>query len=204
MKKNVMFLALAMSLPAVADDAGQLKAKLDAIAGLKADFEQQVTDINGKLIQQGSGKLALAQPNRFYWYLQQPDESVIVADGKDVWIYNPFAEEVSVLALENAIAASPMTLLVRRDEASWTRYNITLDKECFQIAPKTEEAGVQQVSVCFKDDTLTRLALKDTQGNLSQFNLSGQQPLTDSDKTLFQFEVPEGVSIDDQRPGQEG
>ncbi|HCD12832.1 outer membrane lipoprotein chaperone LolA [Shewanella sp.] len=204
MKKNVMFLALAMSLPAVADDAGKLKAKLDAIAGLKADFQQQVTDINGKLIQQGSGELALAQPNRFYWHLLQPDESVIVADGKDVWIYNPFAEEVSVLALENAIAASPMTLLVRRDESSWARYNITLDKECFQIAPKTEEAGVQQVSVCFKDDTLTLLALKDTQGNLSQFNLSEQQPLTDSDKRLFQFEVPEGVSIDDQRPGQEG
>ena len=204
MKKSVMFLALAMSLPAVADDAGQLKAKLDAIAGLKADFEQQVTDINGKLIQQGSGELALAQPNRFYWHLQQPDESVIVADGKDVWIYNPFAEEVSVLALENAIAASPMTLLVRRDEASWARYNITLDKECFQIAPKTEEAGVQQVSVCFKDNTLTRLALKDTQGNFSQFNLSGQQPLTDSDKRLFQFELPEGGSIDDQRPGREG
>ncbi|WP_252345700.1 outer membrane lipoprotein chaperone LolA, partial [Shewanella indica] len=187
-----------------ADDAGQLKAKLDAIAGLKADFQQQVTDINGKLIQQGTGELALAQPNQFYWHLQQPDESVIVADGKDVWIYNPFAEEVSVLALENAIAASPMTLLVRRDEASWARYNITLDKECFQIAPKTEEAGVQQVSVCFNDNTLTQLALKDTQGNLSQFNLSGQQPLTDSDKTLFKFEVPEGVSIDDQRPGREG
>ncbi len=171
---------------------------------MKADFQQQVTDINGKLIQQGSGELALAQPNQFYWHLQQPDESVIVADGKDVWIYNPFAEEVSVLALENAIAASPMTLLVRRDEASWARYNITLDKECFEIAPKTEEAGVQQVSVCFNDNTLTQLALKDTQGNLSQFKLSGQKPLTDSDKTLFQFEVPEGVSIDDQRPGQEG
>ncbi|MEL4398920.1 outer membrane lipoprotein chaperone LolA [Shewanella algae] len=204
MNKSIMFLALAVSLPVMADDAGVLREKLDAIAGLKADFQQQVTDINGKLIQQGSGELALAQPNRFYWYLQQPDESVIVADGKDVWIYNPFAEEVSVLALENAIAASPMTLLVRRDEASWARYNITLDKECFQIAPKTEEAGVQQVSVCFNDDTLTQLALKDSQGNLSQFKLSGQKSLTDSDKTLFQFKVPEGVSIDDQRPGQEG
>ncbi|MBO2586682.1 outer membrane lipoprotein chaperone LolA [Shewanella algae] len=204
MNKSIMFLALAVSLPVMADDAGVLREKLDAIAGLKADFQQQVTDINGKLIQQGSGELALAQPNQFYWHLQQPDESVIVADGKDVWIYNPFAEEVSVLALENAIAASPMTLLVRRDEASWARYHIILDKECFQIAPKTEEAGVQQVSVCFNDNTLTRLALKDTQGNFSQFNLSEQQPLTDSDKRLFQFEVPEGVSIDDQRPGQEG
>lgn len=58
MNKSIMFLALAVSLPVMADDAGVLREKLDAIAGLKADFQQQVTDINGKLIQQGSGELA--------------------------------------------------------------------------------------------------------------------------------------------------
>lgn len=182
-----------------ADDSVSLKQKLVELDSLKAEFSQTVVDINGKLIQQGTGQFALAVPNQFYWHLTAPDESLIVADGSDVWIYNPFAEEVSVLDLNQAIDASPIALLVHRDETTWLQYRVTLSDDCYQISPKNIDSGVAQVEVCFSSDNLTSMKLEDQQGNISQFQLTEQQKLADNDKTLFQFVVPEGVDIDDQR-----
>ncbi|MCL1072976.1 outer membrane lipoprotein chaperone LolA [Shewanella dokdonensis] len=201
MKKLLLSALLLTCMQVQAQTAEQaLKSKLDANPALKASFSQTVTDINGKQIQSGSGTLALSQPNRFYWHLTQPDESLIVADGKDVWIYNPFAEEVSVLGLRDAIAASPITLLVHRDKSTWAKFSIRAVAKCFDIVPKAADTGVQQVEVCFDGNKLTQLSLNDTQGNNSVFVLSEQQPLAQEDKTLFSFTPPEGVSVDDQRP----
>lgn len=182
-----------------ADDAGLLKAHLTGIESLHSEFSQKVTDVNNKNIQNGTGVFALAYPNQFYWHLTSPDESLIVADGKDVWIYNPFAEEVSVLDMAKAIEASPMALLVHRDDATWSQYNVTKSADCYNITPKAIDSGVSQVKVCFNGSTLSDFILEDEQGNVSQFTLSKQRILTSTESTLFQFAVPDGVDVDDQR-----
>jgi outer membrane lipoprotein carrier protein len=115
MNKRITVLSLLLatslsSVAAMADDATELRAKLSNIDSLHATFTQQVTDINSKPIQTGSGVFALAYPNQFYWHLTQPDESLIVADGANLWIYNPFAEEVTVMDVAQAVDASPMAL----------------------------------------------------------------------------------------------
>ncbi|WOT03632.1 outer membrane lipoprotein chaperone LolA [Shewanella youngdeokensis] len=182
-----------------ADAAASLKMKLVAIDNLKANFSQTVTDINDKVIQTGEGIFALAQPNRFYWHLTAPDESLIVADGTDVWIYNPFAEEVSVMDLDQAISASPIALLVHADEQTWSQYQVSQVGQCFEIEPIDKEAGVSEVKVCFNDLKLNQMVLKDQQGNTSNFVLSGQTGIAAKEADLFKFVIPADVDIDDQR-----
>ena len=195
----VFSLPLVLATSVHADDAVSLKQKLASLDNLKAEFSQKVTDVNEKVIQQGSGAFALAVPNQFYWHLTQPDESLIVADGQDVWIYNPFAEEVSVVDFNQAIDASPIALLVHRDDATWQSYQVTKKDECYQITPKAVDASVTLVDICFTQGTLEVMKLKDQQGNLSVFTLTNQASLGEEDAKLFQFTVPEGVDIDDQR-----
>lgn len=203
MRKSVILLAMALPLMAshlaVADESSVLKAKLEEVATLKANFSQVVTDINNKEIQTGSGVFALAYPNKFYWHLTEPDESLIIADGTDVWIYNPFAEQVTVMDLNQAITASPIALLVYRDEATWSQYSVTSKGDCFDIKPNSVDAGVESVKVCFKDKTLTQMVLADQQGNVSSFQLTDQTGITEAEMSLFKFTLPEDVDIDDQR-----
>lgn len=182
-----------------ADASEELKVKLAEINNLKANFSQTVTDINDKVIQTGEGIFALAQPNQFYWHLTAPDESLIVADGTDVWIYNPFAEEVSVMDVNQAISASPIALLVHSDPQTWSQYQVQNNGQCFEISPIDKEAGVSEVEVCFNELTLTKMVLKDQQGNTSNFTLTDQTHVTESEGNLFEFIVPENVDIDDQR-----
>lgn len=201
MKKSIAVLFSALLPFAVfADDANELVSKLDVMQGIKANFSQKVTDQNGKLIQEGSGVIAMHQPDAFYWHLTAPDESLIVAKDNNVWVYNPFAEEVSILDMEDILKASPMALLVHRDEKRWSEYQIDKKGDCFDITPRQGvESAVNTVSVCFANNTLSDIRLTDAQGSTSHFALSEQATVTEADERLFQFQIPDGVSIDDQR-----
>ena len=203
MKKRLYAVLLASPLlysaAAFSDDAQQLRGKLISTVSLKADFKQTVIDVNQKVIQTGSGIFALAYPNQFYWHLTQPDESKIVADGKDLWIYNPFAEEVVIMDFAQAINASPIALLVHRDDATWAQYFVTKKQDCYEIKPKAIDSGILSVNVCFKNTQLVHFNVADDKGNLSQFDLSNQQAITDKDKALFTFILPANIDVDDQR-----
>ncbi|MCL1046000.1 outer membrane lipoprotein chaperone LolA [Shewanella electrodiphila] len=207
MKKCVGLLSIITALfitPVHADDSAELREKLKTLASLKADFSQVVTDINDKVIQSGQGVFALAYPNKFYWHLTQPDESLIVADGQDLWIFNPFAEEVTVMDFADAVEASPIVLLVHRDEETWAQYHVgqvepESGKACYMIKPKSLESSVVTVKVCFDHTQLTDFNLLDEQGNHSQFMLTNQASVTEDEQSLFEFVVPANVDIDDQR-----
>lgn len=182
-----------------ADDSALLKDKLSSVVSLHSSFKQKVIDVNNKTIQQGEGIFALATPNKLYWHLTQPDESLIVTKGNDVWIYNPFAEEVTIMNLEQAIASSPMTLLIHRDAKTWANYDVKKQGNCFDITPKSADANVSKVESCFHNNELSKFVIHDSQGNTSTFDLSKQRTLSESESSLFDFTPPEGVDIDDQR-----
>ncbi|MGL5360805.1 MAG: outer membrane lipoprotein chaperone LolA [Shewanella sp.] len=203
MNKHVC--ALIFTLPwcysaaVLADDAEQLRQTLISTPSLKAEFKQTVTDVNQKVIQTGSGVFALTQPNQFYWHLTEPDESQIVADGKDLWIYNPFAEEVVIMDFAKAIDASPIALLVHHDDATWSQYSVAKKQDCYVIKPKALDHSIVSVNVCFNKSQLSQFAVLDDKGNLSQFELSQQKAISNADKALFKFAVPANVDVDDQR-----
>ncbi|WP_163931107.1 outer membrane lipoprotein chaperone LolA [Paraferrimonas sp. SM1919] len=200
MIKRIVALCL-FAAPTFADDATDLKQRLLAMADFKADFTQKVNDENNQLISQGSGQLGFDFPNKLFWHGQQPDESVLVVDGQNVWLYNPFIEQVSIFNMQQAIAASPVTLLVQPNQGPWQDYLVRKDGHCYQITPKqTKGQNVLAVDVCFKGSTISSFALVDAQANVSQFTLAQQQALTAADAEKFQFELTPFMDVDDQRP----
>lgn len=57
-----------------------------------------MTDGSGNAVQDGQGDLWVKRPNLFNWHMTQPDESILVSDGKTLWFYNPFVEQATVTA----------------------------------------------------------------------------------------------------------
>jgi outer membrane lipoprotein carrier protein len=97
MKKQLLMgsILLVASSQVWADAASDLKEKLSSVNVFSATFAQTVYDSKGKELQKASGSLLVQRPNRFNWHTTSPDESLIVADGKDVWVYDPFVEQVT-------------------------------------------------------------------------------------------------------------
>ena len=110
MKKIAIACALLTSFVASsvwADAASDLKSRLDKVSSFHASFTQKVTDGSGNAVQEGQGDLWVKRPNLFNWHMTQPDESILVSDGKTLWFFNPFVEQATATWLKDATSNTP-------------------------------------------------------------------------------------------------
>jgi len=198
-----------------------LMARLANLNFFSANFTQEVVSETGDLLEQSSGKLAISKPNLANWHTQEPDELAIVSDGRDVWFYNPWIEQVSVYSLSAAIARTPILLLTSRDESLWQQYTVTKEKivqegveqkkvnqqgERFVISAKDPNSQIKSLTLVFsakgkevEANQLSQFSFLDATGQISHIKLSNFDDQTVPNSSLFNFALPEGVQIDDQR-----
>lgn len=204
-----------------------LRTKLAKLNFFSANFMQKVVSETGELLEQSSGKLAISKPNLANWHTLEPDELAIVSDGNDVWFYNPWIEQVSVYSLSAAIAKTPILLLTSKDESLWQQYTVTQENiplenavkenasqmieansidSSFIISAIDPNSQIKSLTLNFSTASedkpiseLSKFSFLDATGQVSHIELSNFDAQKVPDSNLFNFSVPEGVQIDDQR-----
>ncbi|MGB6188353.1 MAG: outer membrane lipoprotein chaperone LolA [Aeromonas molluscorum] len=202
MKKQLLMgsVLLIASSQVWADAASDLKQKLAAVNLFSAQFQQTVFDSKGKELQKASGDLLVSRPNRFNWHTKSPDESLIVADGKDVWIYDPFVEQVTALKLQDAVVNTPFILIASSDDKYWKNYDVTEQDDVFTVTSRNQDELIASFRITFdRQDNISRFDVKEAQGQWSEFTLSGFNRKPALKGNEFVFKTPKGVALDDQR-----
>ena len=168
-----------------ADAAGELQSRLNQVHVLSADFTQTVTSVGGKNVQQGSGKIQIKRPNLFRMDTQSPQETQIIADGKTLWYYDSFVQQVTAQWVKDAVNDTPFVLLTSNDNSHWNQYSVTQQADTFVLKPKSAKSNIRQFDIRV-----------DSGGVLKNLRNITNQTLSDN---LFQFTPPKGVELDDQR-----
>lgn len=189
-----------LSFNALADDSAALKKKLASIRQFSAHFEQTVTDAQGKPLQNGSGEMVLQRPDHFRWEAKKPDDNLILSDGKAVWLYDPFVEQVTVMSLSKAVVNTPFLLISSTDDKIWKNYLIDQDGSAFTITSKQKDQRIESLRMVFDNQNhITRMEVNEAQGQRSEFTLSAFNANPALKADTFNFKTPEGVTVDDQR-----
>ncbi|HHQ4661440.1 TPA: outer membrane lipoprotein chaperone LolA [Aeromonas veronii] len=202
MKKQLLMgtVLLMASSQVWADAASDLKQKLAGVSLFSAKFAQTVYDSKGKELQKASGDLLVQRPNRFNWHTTSPDESLIVADGQDVWVYDPFVEQVTVLKLKDAVLNTPFILIAGNDDKFWKNYDVTQQGDVYTVTSRNKDELIASFRVTFdRAHNISRFDVKEAQGQWSEFTLSSfnRKPVLKGNE--FVFKIPKGVELDDQR-----
>ena len=189
-----------LSFNALADDSAALKKKLASFRQFSAHFEQEVLDAQGKPLQKGSGEMVLQRPDHFRWEAKQPDDNLILSDGKAVWLYDPFVEQVTVMSLSKAVINTPFLLISSTDDKIWNNYLIDQDGSAFTITSKKKDQRIESLRMVFDNQNhITRMEVSEAQGQRSEFTLSAFNANPTIKADTFNFKTPEGVTVDDQR-----
>lgn len=197
MKK--MLLSLLLVAPAVfANPQQELNARLSKLNSFTASFEQTVTSPDGEVISEGEGKLAVKRPNLFNWETVTPDENYLISDGKTLWYYSPFIEQVTAMWLDDATSQTPFVLLTRNNPDDWGNYNVKQDGDTFTLSPKEASNHGEFVVSVKPDGKITEFAVIEQDGQRSRFELENVQNVLPAAST-FTFTIPDGVELDDQR-----
>jgi outer membrane lipoprotein carrier protein len=180
------------------DDKTVLRGLLAKINTLQAGFTQVVNDSQGKPLQTSSGNLILQQPDRVYWQVLVPDETILIANGERVFYVDEFVEQVSIFSQKDMVANNPLMLLTSSDESVWEQFSVTQQDFGYVVTPVNNQGQITQLTLRFVDDALTQFTLLDNQAQVSQFTLNGTVLNMPLPVNQFSYVVPEGFSIDDQ------
>ncbi|WP_404402800.1 outer membrane lipoprotein chaperone LolA [Idiomarina seosinensis] len=175
----------------------ELQNRLQQMQSLSADFTQTVTAANGETLQQLTGELAIKRPAQLLWQTDPPDDTLMIASGETVWYYNPFVEQVTLYHQSDIAANSPMLLLLTGTQEQWQDYQVS-EPEADYYTVRDNEAD-SELRLRFDQQQLSSIWLRQQQGDIIEINLAEVQlnPQLSPDK--FEFTVPDGVEVDDQR-----
>jgi outer membrane lipoprotein carrier protein len=178
------------------------RARLDAFAHdvhtLRGVFTQRALDPHGAA-HESRGTFALAAPRQFRWETTAPMRQLIVADGVNVWIYDPDLEQVTVRAQDREEAHSPLTVLTdlaRLDRDFSTQEQGEHDGLAWlRLRAKDTEPQFHYCDLGFDRKGLARMVFEDTLGNRTEIRFSDWERNPRLAPELFHFTPPPGVDV---------
>lgn len=194
--------------PSANELAQRVDRHYDRLHSLKAEFSENYTGMG--MDRTESGVLLLAKPGRMRWDYNSPPGKVFLLDGKYGWFYTPGAPQVQrVAAKELDDLRSPLRFLLGHTE---------LEKELTGLEeapdpsghgetvltgrPKGQENRVSRVALRIDPATASILGIEidETDGAITRFTFSAQQPDAAIPPTAFHFAPPQGVPVVDSPP----
>jgi outer membrane lipoprotein carrier protein len=179
-----------------------LQKNYDATVDFVADFRQEteVKTLNRKL--KASGKLYFKRPGKMLWRYEEPKGQFVLADGKNLYFYQPEQNQVIKSPLKNAFRSDiPLSFLLGLGNLK-KDFNATLkgteeNQYVLGLEPKGELGGFSEVLVAVGRSTsdIDWVSVRDAAANVTTIRFSGMRKGVGVQESLFRFQVPDGVDI---------
>ncbi|UOG91051.1 MAG: outer membrane lipoprotein chaperone LolA [Candidatus Thiothrix sulfatifontis] len=189
-----------MSSSAWAGGREKLDDFFTKIDTMQSAFTQQVIDEKGVVRQSSSGNVFLSRPGKFRWEYAAPDKHEIVADGKNVWIYDVELDQVTVKPMTQALSSAPVGMLTQK-QAVDKQFNVqemeaegsTL--EWFRLTPKKQDSDFTSMDLGISATGVEEMILGDKFGQQTYIKFQGLRTDVDIDKSRFSFTPPKGADV---------
>ncbi len=185
--------------PSHATPATDVEKLLDGVSSWSADFTQTIDDGHGKVVRSAAGKLYLQKPGKFRWDYSQPSQQLILADGKQIWLYDKDLQQANVRDMDVSLASTPAVLLSGGATVG-TQFDVTaLPKsnglDWYQLVPKHPDTDFQMVRIGFNKGELASMFLADKLNQVTQLTFTNAQRNAKLIPDLFTFTPPPGVDV---------
>ena len=166
-KAATLWLGMFLAFGAQADSLDSLAQFLKQTRSMRADFVQVVAapakEGRPSKPKTSSGSFAFVRPSVFRFDYNKPFVQNIVADGKNLWLFDADLNQVTVRNQAQALGSTPASLIASASDLA------TLGKE-FELLAAPSEAGVDWVVAKpnMKDSSLqqVRIGLRSEDGQM--------------------------------------
>lgn len=183
-----------------ADGLAQLHEFLSATQRGQANFEQRTLkgdESTGAEISRGI--FQFSRPGKFRWEYRTPYPQTLVADGHDLWIWDPDLQQATRKPLDQSLGATPAALLAGSN-ALETAFALENDGEqggveWVKATPKGQDSGFSSVKMGFQGDQLARMELRDNFGHHMIIRFTDFERVPKFAPDTFLFKPPVGADV---------
>jgi outer membrane lipoprotein carrier protein len=198
-----------------ADAAADAKCLKDAIAAIQRRYEA-VRDLRANFVQttrgasvsgrapaesRSRGKLVVAKPSRMRWSYEAPEPSLVVSDGKTLWIYDPAFKEAQRMPVGGGfLSGAALEFLLGRGEME-RDFDVRLlscapDAVELELHPR-EPTSYEKLTLLAdpRRGDVSRTRIDDLLGNVTIVEFSDLKVNVDPPADTFRFDPPEGTKV---------
>lgn len=179
----------------------KLKGLLDGYSTFSADFSQIAAAEQGSRVQENSGRLTVAKPNKFHWLSSEPYPQEIVSDGTYIWVFDPDLEQVTRKPAQNGTSSAPALILNGQIDELREQFSISGgdavegSDQLFELLPLSDQNTFKRIRLFFAGEVISELMLEDTLGQRTTIVFANQKINPEIDPEQFKFELPEGADL---------
>lgn len=181
------------------DLENRLNRALTTLDNLQAEFKQTVLDDKKSVVQHSMGNVSIQRPGKFAWIYQTPYEQQIIADGKELWVYDVDLSQVTVKPLEQGLATAPIMVLMKQQDVS-SEFDISeVGQRKFlfwvELVPKKSDMEYSRIYLGLENDTIKAMELRDSFGQSTQIVFENLRKNVVFNPETFRFVPPPGVDV---------
>lgn len=196
----LLFLSVADTGQADTQSArAQLERFSNQLETLHAQFEQRVIGTDGVTGDNSSGEVWLRRPGLFRWEYGGDFPEVVVADGKNIWIYDEVLEQVTVKDQTQVAMNSPLVLLIdlgQLDEQFEVREAGASDQwQLLELRSRSAESDFERILLGLNEDSLQLMVMEDAFGLRTEINFIGVERNPELEPGLFTFVPPDSADV---------
>ena len=184
-----------------------IQKNYELVQTLKANFEQKafVKMLNRTEITRGT--VQIKKPGKMKWVYSSPDPQVLISDQKNLWLYAPEEEEVTKIPIENVYSSNTPALFLAGQGILTDIFNVVQvltekDKFVAVFTPKEVENSLSRLVLRANKNNyqITGATVYDRLGNKTSIKFRSIRINEKIPESVFNFEVPAGVEIQDFTP----
>ena len=201
MKKLILSLTLALFSHSLfaSEVEERLNRAMSSLDNFSADFKQTLIDDNKKIVQQSMGTVAIQRPGKFRWVYQKPYEQQIIADGKELWVYDVDLDQATVKPIDVGLSTAPIMVLMKKQrvENEFDISELGQRKLLYwiELTPKNKDMEFNRIYIGLEGDTVKAMDLRDSFGQSTRIVFDNLRTNVIFDPKTFSFDPPPGVDV---------
>ena len=187
----------------------QLSNLLRQVNTMSATVQQLIVESDGGLLEESSIQMHVMRPDGFYWETLEPFSELLVTNGTILWSYQPDLEQVVIENWDSSRAELAAELLSGRTDSLTEEYEIFAQGNAggnmvvFQLFPLDQNSLYRRINISFDNASLFSIHLDNKNGQKTQWRFIQPQINQQLSPDLFNFQIPTGIDIVDNRVSQE-
>jgi len=187
----------------VANEAGPARSELEKFASkmelFQAGFTQTVRSQDGSFQDQSQGHVWLRSPDKLRWEYTGDFPEIIVADGKNIWIYDVSLEQVTVKPQSDQATDSPLMILADVSQLD-TQFQVTEMGEfegmwLMELKSLDSESEFERILLGVDQFGVRMMAMEDAFGQRTEIQFENVLINQPAEADLFLFTPPEGTDV---------
>ncbi|MCL4164287.1 UNVERIFIED_CONTAM: hypothetical protein GTU68_024141 [Idotea baltica] len=166
---------------------------------MSAHFSQNTFDATGSSLQKTTGEISVKRPGLFRWHTDEPQEQLLISNGKKIWLYDPDLEQVTIQKLDQRLSHTPALLLSGDISKISKNFTITQDKagqvDIFSLRPHSKDGLFDVLRLSFQGNKIQEMKLIDSTGQVTQILFNQLKTNIAIDSKAFTFKIPAGTDV---------